>query len=82
MSVMYMLIAFSLIIATGFVIAFVWAIRNGQFDDKYTPSIRILFDDTHNGNLEKTNQMKKNDSKIDKSTDSVQNPKSKPTEIK
>lgn len=35
----------SLIMATGFVIAFVWAIRSGQYDDKYTPSVRVLFDD-------------------------------------
>ena len=45
MSAMYMLIAFSLIIATGFVIAFIWAIHSGQYDDKYTPSVRMLFDD-------------------------------------
>lgn len=42
---MYLLIAASLVLATGFVIAFIWAIRNGQYDDKYTPSVRILFDD-------------------------------------
>ena len=45
MSVMYVLIFISLLLATGFVIAFVWAIRSGQYDDKYTPSVRILFDD-------------------------------------
>jgi cbb3-type cytochrome oxidase maturation protein len=45
MSVMYLLILLSLILATSFVIAFVWAIRSGQYDDKYTPSVRILFDD-------------------------------------
>lgn len=45
MTVMYLLIAFSLLIATGFVLAFVWAIRSGQYDDKYTPSIRVLFDE-------------------------------------
>jgi cbb3-type cytochrome oxidase maturation protein len=45
MTAMYMLIAFSLVIATGFVLAFVWAIRSGQYDDKYTPSVRVLFDD-------------------------------------
>lgn len=45
MSAMYMLIAFSLTIATGFVIAFIWAINSGQYDDKYTPSVRILFDE-------------------------------------
>ncbi|MCC5926483.1 MAG: cbb3-type cytochrome oxidase assembly protein CcoS [Bacteroidetes bacterium] len=45
MSVMYLLIMISLILASGFVIAFVWAIRSGQYDDKYTPSVRVLFDD-------------------------------------
>ncbi len=45
MTVMYLLIAFSLLIATGFVVAFIWAIRSGQYDDKYTPSVRVLFDD-------------------------------------
>ncbi len=45
MSVMYMLIAFSLLIATGFLLAFIWAMKSGQYEDKYTPSVRILFDD-------------------------------------
>lgn len=45
MSVMYMLIGFSLLIASGFLLAFIWAMKNGQYEDKYTPSVRILFDD-------------------------------------
>ncbi|MBU1680305.1 MAG: cbb3-type cytochrome oxidase assembly protein CcoS [Bacteroidetes bacterium] len=45
MYVMVLLIAFSLLVAGGFLIAFLWAVKNGQFDDKYTPSVRILFDD-------------------------------------
>ncbi len=24
---------------------FVWSVRSGQYDDSYTPSVRILFDD-------------------------------------
>lgn len=43
-----MLVGFSLIIAIGFLAAFFWAIKNGQFEDTYTPSIRILFDDNYN----------------------------------
>lgn len=50
---MYMLIFFSLLIATGFVIAFVWAINSGQFDDKFTPSVRILFDDVKSDTVTK-----------------------------
>ena len=39
------LILLSLLIAVGFLIAFFWAVRSGQYDDDYTPSVRILFDD-------------------------------------
>ena len=35
----------SLIIAIIFLIGFLWATKSGQFDDDYTPSVRILFDD-------------------------------------
>lgn len=45
MSVMYLLITLSLLLAASFLVAFIFAIRNGQYDDKYTPSVRILFDD-------------------------------------
>ncbi len=47
MSVIVILIGFSLLVAGGFLIAFLWAVRRGQFDDPVTPSIRMLFDDTH-----------------------------------
>ncbi len=45
MSVMFLLIIASLLFAGSFLIAFLWAVKSGQFDDKYTPSIRMLFDD-------------------------------------
>ncbi len=45
MEVMYLLIAFSLVIASGFLGAFIWAVRSGQYDDRDTPSIRMLIDD-------------------------------------
>ena len=44
MSVILILIFFSLLVAGGFLVAFLWAVKNGQYDDQYTPSIRILFD--------------------------------------
>jgi cbb3-type cytochrome oxidase maturation protein len=40
-----MLIGISLLVAAGFLIAFLWAVRTGQFKDTYTPSVRILFED-------------------------------------
>jgi len=46
MSVLFVLIGVSLLIALGFLIVFIWSVRSGQFDDDYTPSVRMLFDDT------------------------------------
>ena len=45
MSIMYLLIGCSLIMAIIFLGAFVWSVRSGQLDDDYTPSVRILFDE-------------------------------------
>ncbi|MBU0982548.1 MAG: cbb3-type cytochrome oxidase assembly protein CcoS [candidate division Zixibacteria bacterium] len=44
MEVMILLIGFSLAVATAFLIAFLWALRSGQFDDLFTPAIRMLFE--------------------------------------
>ncbi|GAB1405679.1 Cytochrome oxidase maturation protein cbb3-type [anaerobic digester metagenome] len=44
MSVIVLLIAFSLVVAIGFLIAFLWAVKSGQYDDDVSPSIRMLFD--------------------------------------
>lgn len=45
MSVIYLLIFVSLTVAVGFIAAFIKAVRSGQFEDDYTPSVRMLFDD-------------------------------------
>ena len=45
MSVIYILLSISIIVAVLFFIAFIVAVRSGQFDDSYTPSVRMLFDD-------------------------------------
>lgn len=45
MSVIYILLAISIIVAIGFFIAFIYAVRSGQYDDSYTPSVRMLFED-------------------------------------
>ncbi|MCL5128789.1 MULTISPECIES: cbb3-type cytochrome oxidase assembly protein CcoS [unclassified Algibacter] len=45
MSVIYILLTISIIVAIGFFVAFIIAVRNGQFDDSYTPSVRMLFED-------------------------------------
>lgn len=45
MSVLFILIGFSLLLSLSFLIAFLWANKKGQFNDTYTPAVRILFDD-------------------------------------
>lgn len=45
MKIILFLIIISLITALGFLAAFFWAVKDGQYDDDYTPSIRILLDD-------------------------------------
>ena len=46
MSVMFILIGISLLFALGFLAAFIYSVTGGQYDDDYTPSVRILFDNT------------------------------------
>ncbi|MDM9630335.1 cbb3-type cytochrome oxidase assembly protein CcoS [Robiginitalea aurantiaca] len=45
MSVIYMLLAISILVALIFFIAFIISVRSGQYDDSYTPSVRMLFED-------------------------------------
>lgn len=55
MDIFYLLIGVSLFAAIIFLGAFIWAVKNGQFDDNETPAIRILFDDE----IEETEEDKK-----------------------
>lgn len=45
MSVIYLLITISLILALFFFFVFIRSVKSGQYDDAYTPSVRMLFDD-------------------------------------
>ena len=45
MSVIYLLLTLSILVATVFFIAFIYSVKKGQYDDSYTPSVRMLFDD-------------------------------------
>ena len=45
MTIIFPLIGISLLVALLFLGAFLWAVRSGQYDDAYTPSVRMLFDD-------------------------------------
>ncbi|WP_405382807.1 cbb3-type cytochrome oxidase assembly protein CcoS [Maribacter sp. LLG6340-A2] len=45
MSVIYVLLTISLVVAIIFFIAFIISVKQGQYDDSYTPSVRMLFED-------------------------------------
>ena len=45
MSVIYVLLGISIVVALIFFAAFILAVRKGQYDDAYTPSVRMLFED-------------------------------------
>lgn len=44
MSVIFLLIGFSVIVALIFLVAFIWGTKTGQFDDEVGPAVRMLFD--------------------------------------
>lgn len=60
MSVVVVLIGFSILVAAGFLIAFLWAVKSGQYDDDVSPSIRILYDNDDD-DIEETIEKLNND---------------------
>lgn len=59
MGIIYLMIGVSFSIALFFLASFFWAAKDGQFEDDYTPSIRMLFDDELVVDEENINQKKK-----------------------
>ena len=45
MSVIFLLIPLSIVVAAVFLIAFIWAVRSGQYEDTLTPAMRVLLDE-------------------------------------
>ena len=45
MSVILILIITSIVVAVLFLGAFFWAVKSGQYDDTYSPSVRMLFEE-------------------------------------
>ncbi len=45
MSVILVLVTLSMIVAGSFLGAFIWAVKNGQYEDTYSPSVRMLFEE-------------------------------------
>ncbi len=45
MTIIYLLLALSILVALIFFVAFIISVKKGQYDDVYTPSVKMLFDD-------------------------------------
>lgn len=58
MEIIFVLIGISLLVAIGFLGTFLWAVRTGQYDDDYTPAVRILFDDEIETEIDKQEEEK------------------------
>ena len=59
MSVIFLLIPLSIVVAAGFLGGFIWAVRSGQYEDTCTPSMRLLLEETpppEDGNTSPGNQ--------------------------
>ncbi len=54
MGIIYLMLLVSLVIALFFLVSFLWAAKTGQYEDDYSPSIRILFDDETQENPNKS----------------------------
>ena len=54
MEALFMLIGFSLMVALLFLGFFIWAVRSGQYEDRYTPAVRVLFDEPPSRNPDQT----------------------------
>jgi cbb3-type cytochrome oxidase maturation protein len=65
MTIIILLIAISVSIALLFLGVFIWSLTSGQYDDTYTPSVRMLFEDNV-GVAKKSDQKKSKDVSLTK----------------
>ncbi|WP_192821838.1 cbb3-type cytochrome oxidase assembly protein CcoS [Rufibacter sp. LB8] len=45
MTIIFLLIGISLTVALFFLSSFIWAVKSGQYEDDYTPAVRMLFEE-------------------------------------
>jgi cbb3-type cytochrome oxidase maturation protein len=55
MDVIYLLLSVSVLIALGFLLAFLWSVKKGQYEDVVSPSVRVLYEDTAPTEIENSN---------------------------
>lgn len=54
MFIILLLIGISVTVASGFLAAFLWAVKSGQYEDDYTPAVRMLFENETSSTPNKT----------------------------
>lgn len=52
MAVIIIILIISFLIALGFLFAFIWSVKDGQFEDEFSSANRVLFQDN---TIEKVN---------------------------
>jgi cbb3-type cytochrome oxidase maturation protein len=57
MGILIFLILVSLFVALFFLGVFIWSVKKGQFDDDFTPALRILNDDEKPNSVKQTNSI-------------------------
>lgn len=50
MSAFFVLVAVSILVAGGFLGAFIWSVKNDQYEDRKGAAMRILYDDEMQNN--------------------------------
>jgi cbb3-type cytochrome oxidase maturation protein len=45
MSILFLLVCVSVSVGGIFLMLFIWSVKSGQYEDCYTPAIRILLDE-------------------------------------
>lgn len=66
MEAVIFLIIIGIVVAGGFLVAFIWAVRSGQYEDDYSPSVRMLFDNRIKEN-DKTEEESENTNNTERS---------------
>jgi cbb3-type cytochrome oxidase maturation protein len=64
MEVVYITIGVSIVVAIFFFIIFIKSVKSGQYEDTYTPSVRMLFDDELVSTTNESKNQKKQHSEL------------------
>ncbi|WP_053406561.1 cbb3-type cytochrome oxidase assembly protein CcoS [Persicobacter sp. CCB-QB2] len=61
MSVIFILISISILVAIIFLAAFFWSVKSGQYEDTVSPGVRILFEERKSEEKQPASQAEEQD---------------------